>query len=72
MPEELLTVIATAVITGAATRIGERVGDDAMDAVDKECEAGWKRDKEAGGFSSWEDDDDYDILQSTPLCRFVE
>lgn len=52
-------------VTGAGTKLGEygakkgiEFCEDTAELIGKEWEAGWERDKEAGGFSSCEDDYD--------------
>jgi hypothetical protein len=65
MAEPLLTAFGVGFATGAGTKLGEygakkgiEFCENTVEAIEKECEAGWERDKEAGGFSSCEDDYD--------------
>ena len=49
--------VGTAVLVGAGRELGRQAMDYAIKHPDKlkeEVEAGWKRDREAGGISSWD------------------
>ena len=56
MAEPLLTAFGVGFATGAGTKLGEygakkgiEFCENTVEAIEKECEAGWERDKEAGG-----------------------
>lgn len=48
-----LTALATTGVTAAVGAAGAKFGEYVADKAIEACEAGWDRDRQAGGISSW-------------------
>ena len=62
MAEPLVTAFEVAVVASAGQELGKygmkktiKACEKAVESVEQEWEAGWEKDREAGGISSWGD-----------------